>query len=97
MPVSSYKRRYRTDPVFRASECLRTKLNRIENSTSPAYLELARQRIKRCKFKNSIWIHQQAIQRFRRKIRAKDRLIEELELVWGKERAERKRKERTRA
>jgi hypothetical protein len=36
-------------------------------------------------------IHQQAIQRLEKMIKAKDRIVEELELRWGKERADRKR------
>jgi hypothetical protein len=91
VPVPDYRHRYRTDPEFRAQECKRTRVNHIKNSTSPAYLELTRQRGKRSKYKSSISIHQEAIQRLRRKVGAKDRLIEELELVWGKERADRKR------
>ena len=90
MPVPNYKHRYRTDPAFRAKEIQRIKRTHIANSTSPVYLELVRQRKMRWSHKNSIWVHEQAIERLKRKIRGKDRLIEELELAWGKERSIRK-------
>jgi hypothetical protein len=91
VPTPNYRHRYRTEPEFRAQEILRTKLNHIKNSSSPAYMELTRQRKMRSTYKDSIWIHQQAIQRLKKMIKAKDRIVEELELVWGKERADRKR------
>jgi hypothetical protein len=93
MPTSDYdyKHRYRTDPEFRAKEILRTKLNHAKNSASPLYLELTRQRHMRYTYKDSIEIHREAIHRLQRMIKAKSRVIEELELAWGKERADRKR------
>ena len=87
---SQQKSRYRTDPEFRARELQRRQDYHQKNKQSQNYLDCIAQR-------KAIYTTQEAIEYHRNRIHTLQKRLtrqiyrkEELEIAWGKERAERK-------
>lgn len=87
--------RYRLDPEFRDRCKERTRRNHLTNAGSQTYLKLIA-------IRKSLWQVEESISNYRAKIAALQSKRwaltvrkEKLELAFGKERAERKRRERT--
>jgi hypothetical protein len=83
--------RYRADPQYRARQVARTQANHAKNLASPTYRKLVvtrktiwqvKERVSECRLK---------IKALQQRLQALARRKEELELAFGKERAERKR------
>lgn len=91
-PSMTSTERYRNDPQYRQRCLARAAKNHAANVASPTYRKLIATR-------KTLWQVRESISTFRRRIKALQQRIdtlnrrkEELELAFGKERAERKRK-----